>query len=592
MTRYGIFSSAISAHSEDACESSSGHGRFALSEGQVQAATSRGPHLSLAKPADPFPAMSSSTNGLRIYDCTLREGLQAVGVHFSVTDRLRIIEWMDELGFHMVEVGWPFSNHADRQVAEQASKLHLHNTQLVIFGSCARAGTAPAEDANLTGLANYDLPAAHIFGKAWDEHVTKGLRVSLQENLDLVEGSVRWLKGHFDEVSFGGEHFFDGFRENGDYALAVMEAAVAGGADWLDLPDTNGGQLPEQIREAVSAVKAHFDVPLAVHAHDDCGLAVANSLAAVEAGVTIIEGTVNGYGERCGITDLCSILPTLQLKKGIEVMESDSLSRLTALSRFVAQCTGAPVPVFAPYVGRYAFTHKAGVHASAQRRFATAYQHVDPAKVGNASSVSVSQLSGRSNVTHRLSELDLLDRFDEDKMRRFLELLKDKEHDGFQFEAAGGSFDLMALRFLGLFRPHFSVERQELSVKCTANHCSISAKIRLRVGESLEEEDFSSPHGGLSYVLRTVLERHIRPHYPSFPTIRRHDFTTSVIVSGNEDPDKARARITLGDGERSWSCMGISTNYFESLIEATTESFEWILHQLDGTLPSGAHDGA
>jgi 2-isopropylmalate synthase len=521
---------------------------------------------------------------LEVYDCTLREGVQGHGVTFSVADRLAILQALDRTGFTWVEGGWPGANPADDELFARASELRLASVKLVAFGSCARPGTPPGEDKQLATLARSRAPSLHIFGKSWDHHVETALRISLDDNLRLIEDSVRWLKSQAEEVSFGAEHFFDGFARNPDYALQVLDAARRGGADYIDLADTNGGSLPSHVFRAVSAARAAVDLPYAVHCHNDCGLAIANVIAAVEAGARIVEGTINGYGERCGITDLCVVIPTLQLKYGYQVLSEAGLSAMTGLSRMVAQAAGLPIPWFVPYVGHTAFVHKAGVHASGQSRSKIAYQHVEPEAVGNRSYTTLSQMAGRTNLRLWLRRHGVDDSaVSEDKIGQILESIKVAEHEGWQFELAEASLELFLLRALGLYHPHFELRGHVVTTEFENGAHSTIGKLHLCIDGTTEEVDLTPHAGGYTYALREGFWQILVRHFPWLPPIKREGFKMFSVDKGQHLEPRFRVLIGFSCEGQQWTSTGVAANTLEAQLLATVEGFEWILHKLDAS---------
>jgi len=523
-----------------------------------------------------------SADKLYVYDCTLREGCQGHGVSFSNEDRLAILQALDRVGFRWVEGGWPGANPADDELFARAAELKLESVKLVAFGSCAKFGTSPSADKQLALVIKSKAPSLHIFGKAWDHHVTAALRIGLDEHLRAIEDSVRWLKQHAEEVSFGAEHFFNGFAKNPEYALSVLEAARNGGADFIDLADTNGSALPTQVFEAVSAARARVDVPYAVHCHNDCGLALANVVAAVQAGARIVEGTINGYGERCGITDLCAVIPTLQLKYGYQILSEDALAQMTSLSRMVAQAAGFPIPWFSPYVGHAAFVHKAGVHANGQARSKVAYQHVEPEVVGNRSYTTLSQMSGRTNLRMWLHRHGIDDSsVSEDKLGEILEAIKIAEHEGWQFELAEASLELFILRALGRYRPHFSLLGHVVTTEFEAGKHTTIGKLQLLVDGKTETADLTRHVGGYTYALRQGFSQILARYYPCLPIIKREGFKLFTIDRGLHEDPKFRVLIGFSCEGEHWTTTGVAANTLEAQLMATVEGFEWILHKLE-----------
>ena len=393
---------------------------------------------------------------IKLFDTTLRDGTQGEGISLSVDDKLKIARLLDQFGMHFIEGGWPASNPKDSEFFRRAKDLQLHHAKLTAFGSTRKAGGRAEDDVNLRGLLEASTPAVAIFGKSWLLHVLRVLGTTAEENLAMIRDSVAFLKSNGKEVVYDAEHFFDGYRDEPEYALRAVTAAAEAGADWVVLCDTNGGSLPSWVREVVLAVKARIPgTPLGIHTHNDGELAVANALAAVEAGCTHVQGTINGYGERCGNANLVSVIPALQLKMGRPCVSEESLGRLTDLSRVVSEIANMNPNPHAPYVGVSAFAHKGGVHVAAVEKVAASYEHIPPERVGNLRKVVVSELSGRVNVRVRAAEMGLDVGGEEAAL---LARVKERENRGHQFEAAEGSFELLVRRSQPGYTPPFEVQ--------------------------------------------------------------------------------------------------------------------------------------
>jgi 2-isopropylmalate synthase len=419
---------------------------------------------------------------ITLFDTTLRDGTQSEGLSLSVEDKLKIARLLDHFGVHFIEGGWPASNPKDSEFFRRARSLNLRQAKLTAFGSTRKAAVRAEDDVNLRGLLEAETPAVAIFGKSWALHVTKVLGTTLEENLAMIRDSVAFLKRNGKEVVYDAEHFFDGYRADKEYALRAVTAAAEAGADWVALCDTNGGSLPSWIREVVETVKATIPTtPLGIHTHNDGELAVANALAAVEAGCTQVQGTINGYGERCGNANLVSVVPALQLKMGHRCVSDDSLARLTELSRAVAEIGNMRPDPYQPYVGVSAFAHKGGVHVAAVEKVRSSYEHIPPEQVGNLRKVVVSELSGRVNVRVRAAEIGLDVGSGEQAL---LARIKELESDGYQFEAAEGSFELLVRRARSGYVPAFEILDVVVIAERRRGHGEMfsEATVKLKVG--------------------------------------------------------------------------------------------------------------
>ena len=512
---------------------------------------------------------------IKLFDTTLRDGTQGEGVSLSVEDKLKIARLLDHFGLHFIEGGWPASNPKDSEFFQRAKGLHLRHAKLTAFGSTRKAGGRAEEDLNLRGLLESETPVVAIFGKSWLLHVLRVLGTTPEENLAMIGDSVSFLKGHGKEVVYDAEHFFDGFRADRDYALRTVKAAATAGADWVVLCDTNGGSLPSWVREVVEAVKAAVPgTPLGIHTHNDGELAVANALAAVEAGCTQVQGTINGYGERCGNANLVSVIPALQLKMGYSCVAEDRLARLTALSRAVSEIANMNPDPHAPYVGVSAFAHKGGVHVSAVEKVAASYEHVPPETVGNLRKVVVSELSGRVNVRLRAAEMGVDVAGAEAAV---LARIKDLESRGYQFEAAEGSFELLVRRS----RPEYVApfELQDVVViaeRRRQGEMFAEATVKLKVGSRVVHEvaEGDGPVHALDRALRKALE----PLYPSLRDVRLADYKVRILDPESATGAKTRVLIEGAWDEERWSTIGVSQNIIEASGEALADNLE--LHLL------------
>lgn len=523
------------------------------------------------------------------YDTTLRDGTQGEGIELTVLDKLRITTLLDDFGLHVIEGGWPGSNPKDAEYFERVRTLPLKHARIAAFGSTCRVNLAPERDTNLRALLEAETPVVTIFGKSWTRHVERVLRTDRETNLRIVEQSVAYLHRHDREVIFDAEHFFDGYAADPAYALAVLQAAVAGGAATVVLCDTNGGKLPWEITAAVGAVKAAVATPVGIHTHNDSGCAVANTLAAVHAGATHVQGTINGWGERCGNADLCAVLPNVELKLGLQTLPADSLSRLTELARIVSEIGNLAPQTNAPYVGRSAFAHKAGVHASAVRRDHSAYEHVAPEAVGGTRRVLVSELAGRSNLHTKAAEFGLR-AADEASASELLAQIKELESRGFAFEAAEASVELMMRRGEPNYRPFFELVDFMVVVEHRAGRGHLAeANIKIRVGEQMfhTAADGVGPVGALDSALRKALG----DVYPQLHDFRLADYKVRILDGQNATAALTRVLIDTSDGTRTWTTVGASRNIIEASWLALHDSIEFGLWHRDVAVPSPSDVG-
>jgi len=518
-----------------------------------------------------------ASSAVRLYDTTCRDGTQGEDIALSVQDKVRIARKLDELGIHYVEGGWPGASPRDDDFFREIVNYDFKTAQIAAFGSTARPSRPAHDDPRLRALIASRVPVATIFGKSWDVHATQILRAPLKRNLEMIRESISFVRPHFREVFFDAEHFFDGFKSNREYAMETLRAATEGGADVLVLCDTNGGTLPSEVREIVGQVKKSVASVLGIHAHNDSEMAVACTVAAVQAGARHVQGTINGYGERCGNANLCSVIPTLQLKLGLSCVERERLKRLSEVSRFVAEVTNQIPSKHQPYVGQSAFAHKAGVHVSAIEKNPAAYEHIDPAEVGNRRRILISDLAGKANVLLKAADYGIpLDAKDPVTLS-ILQSLKDLEKEGFQFEAAEASFELLVKQALGLRRRHFDLlgfrviveKRQEDEVPIS------EATIRVRVGGA-EEHTASLGHGpvnALDNAIRKALER----FYPQLKEMELVDYKVRVLTAGEGTAARVRVLIESSDGVERWATVGVSENIIEASWQALVDSIDYKL---------------
>ena len=510
-----------------------------------------------------------------LYDTTLRDGTQREGLSLSVDDKLRIASRLDDLGVHYIEGGFPGSNPKDIEFFERARDLHLETAVITAFGATCRKGVPAAEDEGLRALLDTGCSALCIFGKAWDLHVTETLHATLEENVRMVSDSVAHLKAAGRTVFFDAEHFFDGYAANPAYALTVCRAAAEAGADAIVLCDTNGGTMPHVVARAAREVsEALRGVTLGIHAHNDAGCAVANSLVAIDAGCTHVQGTANGYGERAGNADLIAIIPSLVLKMGDDCISADQLRLLTEVSHFIAETANIAPDPHHPYVGASAFAHKGGVHASAAARLPEAYEHIDPARVGNLARVVVSELAGRASLTMKAAELGIDLTGDQVTVARVLDGIKELEHRGYSFEAADASLEIMLKKELGTYEPFFTLESFRcLMEKREDGRVMTEATIKIHVGghRYIATAEGNGPVNALDSALRIAIGR----FYPALDAIELTDFKVRVLDEKKGTGAVTRVLIESGDGEKSWGTVGVSENIIEASWEALVDAVEF-----------------
>jgi 2-isopropylmalate synthase len=497
------------------------------------------------------------------FDTTLRDGTQGEGVSFSVDDKLMITQKLDALGIDYIEGGWPGSNPRDKEFFSRARKLKLEHGKLTAFGATRLARNQVHEDASVLALVESGAPVVSIFGKTWDFHVERALGISLEENLKLISETVRYVKDHEKEVVYDAEHFFDGYKANPAYAMATLEAAKRAGGDALCLCDTNGGTLPGRIAEVVAQVRKRFDGVIGIHTHDDSGLAVANTLAAVEAGATLVEGCLNGYGERCGNANLAAIIANLELKMGHTTIGREKLTSLAPACAFLADLANLPLPNGLPFVGKSAFAHKGGIHVSAVLKDPATYEHIAPETVGNDRRVLVSDLAGRANLVFRLKQQGLGDRLDDEARRRLLERIKQMEHQGYDLEAADGTFELLARTAVNPDLHWFEVERYEVNVAADGlEPLQTNATVTLRV-QGQQHSAAASGHGAL-HALHTCLRTCLTKAYPQIKEARLIDYKVRLLDARKGTASKVRVLIEWADHLQKWSTVGVSDNVVEA----------------------------
>ena len=510
-----------------------------------------------------------------VYDATLREGAQGAGAAFTIEDKLRIVEMLDDLGADYIEVGNPGSNPKDAELYALLAEHPPRHARLAAFGSTARVGEAPENDANLAALLKTGAPVTAIFGKSWDFHVREVLRTTEEENLRLIEESVRFLKAQGREVVYDAEHFFDGCKHNRDYALSTIRAAERGGADWICLCDTNGGAMLHEIDELTRLACRTVNVPIGIHCHNDTGLAVADSITAVRAGAAMAQMTLNGWGERCGNADFFTLVPDLQLKLGYDCIPPENMPKLTALSRKVSEMVNRPPDKRAPYVGQNAFAHKAGMHIDAVLKAPATFEHIPPETVGASRRILMSEMSGRSAVVERLKAVAPGIAKDSPMVAKVLEQLKELERQGYQFEGAEASFELMARRMMGQYEPFFDLrEYKVVGTTPAEDGHTATAMVRMFVGgeEEITAADGYGPVNALDRAARKALER----FYPQLKAMRLSDFKVRVL-SSHSTASSVRVLIESTDGTESWTTVGVDVDILKASQRALTDSLEYML---------------
>jgi len=512
-----------------------------------------------------------------LYDTTLRDGTQAEDISFSVEDKVRIARSLDELGIHYIEGGWPGSNPRDIEFFKAIAGEKLAHATLVSFGSTRKAGVKAKDDANLKALLSARTSAITIFGKTWKLHVTKALRVSLEENLEMIFDSVSYLKKKVDKVFYDAEHFFDGYKDDPSYALETLKAAEDAGADYIVLCDTNGGTLPFEVAGITREVKLRTRAPLGIHAHNDSETAVANSLSAVREGASMVQGTINGFGERCGNANLCSIIPALKVKMNLDCLSGEQLKKLRGTARFVNELANLPHQKHQAYVGDSAFAHKGGIHVSAILKNPATYEHIRPELVGNHQRVLVSDLSGRSNILYKAEEYGVDITSGSGVVQAVLAELKALEHQGFQYEGAEASFELLIQKALKKKQRFFKLlDFRVIDEKRSEDEAPYAeATIKLEVNGVVEHTaaEGSGPVNALDKALRKALER----FYPAIKEVQLLDFKVRVLAGMQGTAAKVRVLVESGDNTDKWGTVGVSDNVIEASWQALVDGLEYKL---------------
>ncbi len=517
-----------------------------------------------------------------LYDTTLRDGSQGEGVSFTLQDKLRIARRLDELGIHYIEGGWPGSNLKDEQFFTAARDLELKRAKLVAFGCTRRAEVPAEEEPLLRNLLVTGTSVCAIFGKSWELHVVEVLRTTRDRNLEMIADSIRFLKASGREVVYDAEHFFDGYKADPGYALATLQAAQEAGADVLVLCDTNGGSLPSQVARGVERARTELRAPLGIHTHNDCEVGVANAVAAVEAGAVHVQGTMNGYGERTGNANLCSIIPILKLKLGLECLSDEDLRKLADTSAFIDEVANMPPDEHRPFVGRSAFAHKAGMHVDAVIKSPATFEHNDPAAVGNQRRILVSELSGSSTIAAKAKEYGIDIERRSPEARALLDQLSRLENEGYVFEDAEASFELLMRQATGRYQPLFTLLGFRVIVEKRGHDEEPITEATLKVEVNGQQLLTVAEGDGPVHALDGALRRALEHFYPDLRLVRLTDFKVRVVNVKEGTAAKVRVLVESADEHGSWSTIGVSTNVIEASWQAILDSVEYGLARARG----------
>lgn len=511
-----------------------------------------------------------------IFDSTLRDGAQAEGVSFSVEDKIKIVRAIDELGIGYVEAGNPGSNPKDLEFFERIKSVELKNTKVAAFGSTRRRGISPSEDGNVQALLGAGVDTVAIFGKSWDFHVTDIINATLQENLEMIYDTVSYLKDKGKEVVFDAEHFFDGYKSNPEYAMKTLDSAVQAGADCLCLCDTNGGTFPDEIFEITKKVVDRFDVVVGIHAHNDCGMAVANTVMAVKAGATHVQGTMTGFGERCGNTNLSTVIPDLQLKLDYKCIPDENMGKLTHVAREVSEIANLKLDDRAPFVGKTAFAHKGGMHIDGVSKNSKSFEHIDPELVGNERKFLTSEVAGRTTILSMIQKIAPNIEKNSPETVKIIDRLKELEYEGYQFEGAEGGFELVIRKELGKYKPFFELETFKI-VGDYPSDVDESATAMIKISVDGKKEITAAEGEGPVNALDKALRKALEVFYPALSDVHLTDYKVRVLDSGSATASKVRVLIESSDGVDSWTTVGVSKDIIEASWGALVDSIEYKL---------------
>jgi len=514
---------------------------------------------------------------IKIYDTTLRDGAQAEDITFSTDDKIRIAGKLDELGVHYIEGGWPGSNPKDVEFFKRVQDMEFKNSRVVAFGSTHKSNLTPDSDPNIKALVDSRVQAVTIVGKSWDIHVKDVLRVPLEMNLELIQNTLKYLKSRFSEVFYDAEHLFDGFKANPEYALATLRSAASGGADRIFLCDTNGGTMPHELEKIILAIRKEISLPLGIHTHNDAEMAVANSIIAVSLGIDCVQGTINGYGERCGNANLCSIIPDLKLKMNINCISDQGIKNLREISHFVDEMANLTPQKRQPYVGAAAFTHKAGLHVQAVRKNSITYEHIKPELVGNHQRILVSDQAGAGNILHKAEEFGLDLSGKNQKTREILKTIKDLENQGFQFEGAEASFELLMKKALGKYNKFFTLRGFRVINEKRENDIVPFSEATIMIEVDGKTEHTAAVGDGPVNALDNAIRKALEKFYPQLKEVQLIDYKVRVLPAGKGTSSVVRVLIESGDNEERWDTVGVSKNIIQASWQALVDSFEYKL---------------
>ena len=516
-------------------------------------------------------------NSVSIFDSTLRDGAQGQGISFSVEDKMKIVKALDEIGVTYIEAGNPGSNPKDMEFFKEIKNVKLNNSKIVAFGSTRRPNSEVKDDKNIKNLLLADTDTVVIFGKSWDFQVTDILRTSLDENIEMIKDTVSYLVNQKKEVIFDAEHFFDGYKENKEYALKTVKSAQEAGATTVVLCDTNGGSLPDEIKTITSDVVRNVDVNVGIHCHNDIGMAVANSIVAVEAGANHIQGTFIGIGERCGNANLSTIIPTLKLKMGKDVIEDEKLSKLTTAARYIAEVSNITLKDEEPYVGSSAFAHKGGMHIDAVCKKPRAYEHVEPEIVGNRRRFLVSEVSGKSTIFSEVQKIFPNISKDSEEVQKITDKLKELEYEGYQFEGAEGTVELVMRKIIGKYKPFFKLNNFKVFSEQPSEKGKFTSSVMINVTVDGKDEISAADGEGPVNALDKALRKALEVFYPQLKDVRLVDYKVRVLDSESATEAKVRVLIESTDGVENWSTVGVSRDVVQASWIALVDSIEYKL---------------